>query len=314
MRRLSTPALVLLTPLLAAACSSAASAYDEALTVAADEVARLATAQQVERLAVVDLAAADDRSTSLGHYLADGLSGRLGSRADELDFDLCSRDQIGELLKQLKLENSGLIAPQQAATVGNMCGAEVVVLGRYWLVGRRLEAKFDLLRTESAVQIGSAELNAALTEELRGMDGAERPRTSSPKRKADSDTQLPQTDFCDPFSLTLLDCRFTGDDLLCYLQVTNDATGRRTVELGSGSLLIDNGKDSYEPSRVTLGVESLDLGHGDESLAYEITANTTLNAQLDFHTIGRREKKAQILVVDLGRCKAEFRDFLFSRD
>jgi len=321
MTRPSLPILTWLTCVAAAACSPAVSTYDQQLATVAEEVARLATAQQVERLAVIDLAAADDRTTDLGRYLADGLSGKLGSRADTLAFDLCSRDRIGELLAELELERSGLIAPEQAAEVGRMCGAEVVVVGRYWLVGERLEAKFDLLRTESAVQIGSAELNSRLTPDLRQMDGAAAPLQaqallSAAKPAADDDDyyNLPQTETCDPFSLTLLHCRFEGDDLFCRLQLRNDATGRRTVELGGGSLLIDNGTDAYQPSKITVGPESLDLVLGSEVLAYELPANTTLTAQLDFHTVSRREKKAQILVVDLGGdCKAEFRDFFFSR-
>jgi len=320
MGRSTVPALALLAPLLAAACSNAFSSYDDALTVAAAEVTRLATAQQVERLAVIDLAAADDRSTQLGRYLADGLSGKLGSRADTLDFALCSRDRIGDLLAELKLEGSGLVDPAQATKVGSLCGAEVVVVGRYWILGERLEAKFDLLHTETARQLGSAELNAPLGAELRRMDTAAQamPQTllaAAPSPRLPPETNLPQHFACDPFSLTLLHCRFEGDDLFCRLELRNDATGRRTVQLDGGSLLVDNGRDAYKPSRIVLGAESVDLVRGGEVLSYELPANTTFNLQLDFHTILRREKKAQILVIDLsGLCKAEFRDFFFSRD
>jgi hypothetical protein len=319
-----------LLPVLAAcgsACSSSSARYDQALQSAADEVIRLAKAHPVERLAVVDLSSGDDRTTSLGRLLADDLNGKLGSRADTLDFDLCARDGLAALIAEHKLEASGVTDRRQAAEFGRFCAAQVVVWGRYWLLGDRLKVTFDILDSETAVQIGSAGLEVPLSEFQRQLDGGTeiRPLLTTPRgAKLDDkpDDRLPQTSSCDPFTLTLLDCTFSSDDdLHCHLQVENEAPGAYTLEVGGTSLLVDNQADAYLPSRLVVGTETLDLDPGergerddDHQLSYEIPGNTTVNASVVFHSIGRREKKAQLLRVDLGRHgKAEFRGFLFSR-
>jgi len=307
---------------LAGACSSASAAYEREMRATADEVARLARLQNVARLVVVDLSPADDRSTHLGRFLADDLNGKLGSRVEELGFSLCDRDGLGKLIAEHKLGTSGLLDRQQAVEVGRFCQAKAVVWGRYWLLGDRLKATFDILDTETAVQIGSAVLNAPLSDHLRALDESASPEATiqtllaAPKRRrTQTDDHLPQTAVKGPFSVTLTECKFEGDDLFCRLTVRNETTATRRVDVGGGSLLVDNQNDAYEPSQITVGPRTLDLDSGDERLGYEIPANTTFNAALVFHTIRRQEKKAQILRVDLGRHgDAEFRGFLFSRD
>ena len=110
-------------------------------------------------LAVLDIRNTDGRDSALGNYLEDGLTDFLLSTTD---LALVERNQIGKVFQEWEYSLSGMVSEDSMQEIGNMAGADAVLVGMLARVDQSVQVNLRVIDTESALVLAS--VNTLLSE------------------------------------------------------------------------------------------------------------------------------------------------------
>ena len=172
------------------------------------------------------------------------------------------RSQLERVLKEQKLGYSGLINPASAKKIGQLLGAEGMMLGTVSGMGDSITLNARLVDMETGDTIAASESQLPKTTLIDAMLKApvENQTTAlasaSPVKQAKKRKALKKE--VDGFLFELIGCKKSGSDVTCDLLITNtkkdrsmDLKGRKRNWVGS-SRLFDNFGNAYEASGVWL--------------------------------------------------------------
>lgn len=99
------------------------------------------------------------------NWIGAGFSETLTTKLSEVpDFTLYERSQLGEIVKELKLQISGFVDEKTAVSVGKMHGVEVLVLGSYQLMENMLRVSARFVDVESGKVLKAADATGKLSD------------------------------------------------------------------------------------------------------------------------------------------------------
>jgi hypothetical protein len=240
------------------ACGASPSrAYQQDLKKMASDLATRMHAMKHSRVTVVDFVDLDGKPTKLGKFLAQQL--QLGLAEPELQLTVVDQSQLSQLLDQVELLNEGLLDPTTGRKIGQMTGAEVIVLGTIMpaSVTVRLDIKAIDLQTAKVITGGTASVPrtgvvSKLANESQGEEeettsvAAAHPVAQSAKAKAPARIRRDQG-----MVFELDGCSTSADELTCAVTVTSEDRDRWfSVEFGSRAW--NHTGDEYSPSEVTI--------------------------------------------------------------
>ncbi|MBI4424133.1 MAG: DUF4384 domain-containing protein, partial [Elusimicrobia bacterium] len=130
-----------------------------------------------QKLAVAGFADSDKRLTALSGLLADSVELELVSRAGKGGYRLMDRRNLSELADEWKLGVNGLLDDESAVQAGRLLGAEVLCVGKYSILGRKLLIRATLIGAEKGEILAAASSELTLDDDLR--DYAARPAASA---------------------------------------------------------------------------------------------------------------------------------------
>ena len=103
-------------------------------------------------LAVLDYGGKVPGNPDLGTQMAEILSARLSV---EDAFDVVERAKLGKILTEHQLKLSGLVDQENAANVGNLAGAKLLVMGKIFKIDSKLMIVTKIVGTETGVLRGT---------------------------------------------------------------------------------------------------------------------------------------------------------------
>lgn len=148
----ATVAIVLLSICVAAAQTPAKKKADKPAPTAGVSVA------------VLDYDASSPGNPNLGTQIADILTARLSV---EESLALVERSKLGEVLKEQKLKMVGLVDQTEAAKVGKLVGAKLLVMGKAFVMDKKLFIVTRVVGVETSRVVGSI-LQVDMNKELSG--------------------------------------------------------------------------------------------------------------------------------------------------
>jgi hypothetical protein len=127
------------------AAPAAAAAPDAATVPAAPAASGVA-------VAVLDYEAAAPGNPELGAQIAEILTARLSV---EDGLDLVERAKLGQIMKEHHLTLTGLADPQQAAQIGKLVGAKLLVMGKAFMMDKKLMIVTKVVGVETGLVKGT---------------------------------------------------------------------------------------------------------------------------------------------------------------
>jgi TolB-like protein len=214
-----------------------AQAYDQELKTLSKKIAdKLAHAQKTN-LAVVDLVNLEGGTTLLGRFLSEEIANDLGN--SEKSFEIIDRSHLRSVMKEHKLASAGLIDKLTAATLGNLTGAQALVLGTITPFGDSIRVTVKVLDTKTSKQIASESTEFAKTKALEEMHDKPLPDDDEAQPAAKKGTKVAKAaakvnepegeEESEPediievqgLKFRLVDCQKGGQSITCNLTVTS---------------------------------------------------------------------------------------------
>jgi TolB-like protein len=110
------------------------------------EVANAFQGSKNNMIAILDFTNIDGRKSVLGRYLAEQTSNNLFRNSD---LRFVERAQINKVIDEMKFGTSGFVSDESAVRIGQLLGADAVVLGTLTRIGRRISVSLKVVETKS---------------------------------------------------------------------------------------------------------------------------------------------------------------------
>jgi TolB-like protein len=148
-------------------------------------------AENKKKIAVLPLSTLTGQSTVLGLFVSDKLTSSLFRFRDK--FDVVDRIHLEQILKELKLSQTGAIEPTTAQKLGKLLGADAIVAGTITDLGSDIDITTRVLGTEqgnvlavASIQfIKDSSIEKLLNEEIRE---PEKPKTTEASKPVATQT------------------------------------------------------------------------------------------------------------------------------
>lgn len=213
-----------------------------ALAVKAPDLIRRIDQARVRSVAVIDFTDLRGRTTELGRFLAEKLSGELanaGSKARVID-----RLNLAALLEEQKLSTTGLLDPDTLHAIGRITGVDAIVTGRMTPLGDRIQVTLLALQTESAQILASDDIEIPRTEtiselERRALTVDCPPGSALPEIVLDGPAR--QKFETNGYQFSLHGCQRAGDVIQCTVAVRNLDDERNLMLFGRSRVIFGDG-------------------------------------------------------------------------
>ena len=113
-------------------------------------------------VAVLDFETKDRAVVDLGDKIADLLTVFLSM---EEGLELVERAKLGQILQESEMSISGLVSPDQATRIGGLVGAQVLIMGRAFVVNEKLYITGKAISVETS-RLGAKLAKGSLDEDL----------------------------------------------------------------------------------------------------------------------------------------------------
>ncbi|MEM7160994.1 MAG: CsgG/HfaB family protein [Bacteroidota bacterium] len=125
--------------------------YERSLQEIAQEIALLVEKRGFEKVAILNFQSINDSQEHVSKPLTEDFSVHFTNATHSLK--IYDRQHIEALTNELKLQQSGLMAPQTAKKIGSFTGVEAIVIGNYAVHKNKVKLWIKVIETESAFQI-----------------------------------------------------------------------------------------------------------------------------------------------------------------
>jgi TolB-like protein len=146
--------LIVLVPLVVLGAEDADAPLPDSFENLARELLRsLEKVESGSVLAVLDIRNTDGRDSALGNYLEESLADLL---LGNTDLPVVERNQLDQVLQEWEYNLSGMVSEDSVQTIGNMTGADAVLVGILTRVDQTIQVNLRIIDTESAMVLASA--------------------------------------------------------------------------------------------------------------------------------------------------------------
>ncbi|MFW6237983.1 MAG: FlgO family outer membrane protein [Bacillota bacterium] len=108
------------------------------------------------RIAVAEFVNADDRRGNLSGTIADRVVTAFFNRQGDHAYSIIERQKLEEVLEEHKLSVSGYVDQETAAKIGELLGADGLVVGRYLDLGEKIRLNARIVSTEKGNIVAAA--------------------------------------------------------------------------------------------------------------------------------------------------------------
>lgn len=200
------------------------------------------TENQKSTIAVVEFVDLKGRVTDLGRFLAEKLITRLYQTKK---FKVIERQLLNKIVNEQKLSLTGLIDQSTALRLGKLLGVDAIAAGTVTDLGKILDVNARLINTETGEVFGVASVEIAKDEAvLKLMEQGESAANTVPAKQSDQ-KRSKDAEF---FTFELVQCRLSGETVICDLVITNHDIERQLKfmtsylfdDLGNSHQVYDN--------------------------------------------------------------------------
>jgi len=144
---------------------------------------------QGKRVAVGGFKDSEKKITRLSAVIAEDLEQALVSQASRHEFKMVDRRNFAELAKEWDLSLNGYVDDSSLTQVGRLLGADVLCLGGYTRVGKKITLRVTLVGAEKGDILAASSTEIKLSGDLRDLD--EKPLEAKPAAPAPTEAARP---------------------------------------------------------------------------------------------------------------------------
>jgi hypothetical protein len=272
--------------------------HSQEATVAsmADDLAKSLTAGTHKRVAVVDFTDLNSTVTPLGKYFAQDLEVALA--ISQTKVDLVNRSRLNELMKENKLDATGLTDPETARKLGKIAGVEALIVGTVTPLDQTVKLDIEAIGTEDARVLTATSRNVLKTRDILALLGqadlratpdtniSEYPAHGITNPPLESRTLMPKRAEAQEVSFLLRFCYLSNSSVICDFTVTNEGDDRGlSISAGWGGrsktkIFDDRGRETLV-SNARLGSHT----QGDYGVQSELIAGVQTPVELVFEHV-----------------------------
>jgi TolB-like protein len=298
---------------------------DQGLKVLTQKIATKLGSAQKNSIAVVDFVNLEGGSTLLGRFLAEEVANGLGN--SERNFEIVDRNHLNSIMKEHKLASTGFIDKLTASTLGNMTGAQALVIGTITPFGDSLRVTVKVLDTKSAKQMVSESVEFPKTKALEEMYDKPLPEAGTSVSAAktvtkaapmaakqtmsetaeEADSSPENVEELEGVSLELVSCDKTGQSVSCHL-LAESPTRDLFLDISRGTRIFDENGSEFEVSQAKIA-NTEGNGHCGHSLVGKtLVAGVRTPVLLVFPNVGTRPRRLSSFEISVDtnkRCSGE---------
>lgn len=203
------------------------------------------TALQGKRVAVGAFKDSEKKLTMLSAMISEDMEQALVSQASRHGFKMIDRRNFAELAKEWDLGVNGYVDDSSLTQVGKLLGADVLCLGGYTRVGKKITLRVTLVGAEKGEILAASSTEIKLSGDLRDLD--EKPLEAKPAVPAPTEAARPASAPLQVELTTDKDHYAIGDKMRLSVKVNRDCflTLIDIGPTGKGTIVFPN---QYAPS------------------------------------------------------------------
>ena len=235
--------------------------------------------KQKTTIAIANFVDLSGNVSDFGKFLAEELITRLYKTKK---LKIVERQRLDNVITEQKLSLTELIEASSAKRIGRILGVDAIVAGSITELGNNFRVNARIISTETGELLAAAGTTIAKDQEVCSLISCNSKSNLSSRVEtepsAKSNVQLQSTPVLlteknvvkpvaktteGDFSFTIQSCKFSGQTVTCYIEITNLAEIDLNVWFRSDSQIIDDDGQSYDLASVELGnrVASTDSGY-----------------------------------------------------
>lgn len=252
-----------MAPLFLLAVTAALYPQEATINGVADDLAKALSVGPPKRVAVVDFTDLNSTVTQLGKYFAQELEIDLAKST--IRIDLVNRSRLSELMKENKLDATGLIDPDTARKLGKIAGVEVLIVGTVTPLDETVRLDVEAIDTEDARVLAATSRNILKTRDILALLG-QTPSAPEPGDATGAFAQQPTAPQTQPkaaqffeshdIQFALNSCSREAASIVCGLAITNKSNDTQIWlhnHCGAPARIIDGIGREFKASEVILG-------------------------------------------------------------
>jgi len=269
-----------------------------------EQISREMSAANKPSIAVVEFSNLDGQITELGKYLAEEITTSLFQTKR---FKVIERQMLNKILREQKLQNSGMIDEESAKKLGKLLGVTAIVSGTVTELSSSVKVNARLIGTETGEIFGAASAGIVKDESIRMMlakRSGSSENTLSVKTESSSQAETHQESATpswgkpviqDGFKFTLVKVsRDSSGEVHCEIDITNNEIDREIKIFAAGP---NNYSCLYASNGGLFGAKKVMIGNINETYSgrFRFFNGTTNRLTLAFSNIPFSVNKASAI-------------------
>jgi len=217
------------------------------------------------------------------NQLTKNLQDKLFTAMSNRGMQVTERDQLEKVLKEQKLGYSGLININSAKKIGNLLGADGIMLGTVNDMGDAININARIVDLEIGKAITAAEVELPKTPlivQLLDTLVEDKPFVTGSRSDSQSHNKAgksPKISTESGFTSALKICKRRADSVTCSVLITNNEKNRDFILYKKGSRMFDKSGNEYDASKIQLGSCERDRGDCRKSLIQGIPTKAEIS-------------------------------------
>ncbi|MCK4359214.1 MAG: hypothetical protein KAW92_10835 [Candidatus Cloacimonetes bacterium] len=295
---------------------------DNSLSDLTTQITNSITEDGKTKIAVIEFSDLEGNVTQFGKYLAEELITRLFRTKK---FEVVERQLLNKIISEQKLSITGMIDENSAKELGRILGVDAIVSGTITDLGTSLKVNARIISTETGKVFGVAGTKIVKDETVEKLMGIistvqkeevqkEEVREQTEKKEISKES-LKKVEV-ENFTFELINCKQTGQNIICDLLITNNLDEDRVLSLYGGiqaTRIFDEDGNELAAQYIKLGNRG-PSGRVSNTLVNGVPILTTLN----FGYSSTKVKLLSLLEIHCndnvsGRFKVRFRNISITR-
>lgn len=250
--------------------------------------------------------------------LTKSLQEKLANSLTNMGMQVVERDQLERVLKEQKMGYSGLINSTTAKKIGELFGAEGMILGTVSDFGNDIVINGRLVDVETGNAISASEVELAKTPMIAGMltVKVEEPPVFSikknqkeqhSKQKSRKDSTINQKLAIDGYDITLKKCMNQSGYVTCNLLITNREDDREFILYSKKSRLFDL------EGNVSVAKKVQCANKQGRDIRSRLIKDIPVKASITFPTVSSDAHGAALIEIASYRYNIQFRNVQFEK-
>ena len=222
-----------------------------------NQIATEMSEYQKTTIAVIEFSDLDGNVTDLGKFLSEEVITKLFQTKK---FKVIERQLLNKIIKEQKLQVSGIIDEASAKKLGKLLGVNAIVSGTIAELANSVKLNARLIGTETGEIFGAASIEIAKDESIvklmAKVNGNDEIGSSTSKSEPIKSQSIKKI-VAEGYSFELIQCKLSGSRLTCELLITNTEQDRElllSIPMESpNSRIVDGEGNEYIAKQFQLG-------------------------------------------------------------